>query len=784
MRRIGRYLFAEALGPCATSLLVFTLLLLINLLFEIAELAIRRQVPLAILGKFLVLAMPRILVLTLPMAVLLGILVGVGRLSADGEITALRACGVSFHRMVPPLLLLGVVGTALSGYASLVLVPEANYAQHRLNAEIFFSGDLHRNIQPGVFYQNIPGLLLYAREVEPDVGMRDVVVYQRGDDGIGQLTVARRARLEPVPETGQLRFHLEDGESHRFDPARPDRYERSRFQTQMLLRAPDPAMQDFVRTLRGPLPRNIREMSTPALAAEVTRLETEPPVKRRFGYVPAQIEMHRRFAVPLAAAILSLLGVPLGVVIRRGGRSSGFAIALGVLVAYWLLFSAGENLARSGALRPWVAIWLPNTLFLAVAVVLLAWQSQDRRLPHRWSAAVAGMRQGLVRLAAGIARLAPRRAERRTPAAARRSGGMVFPGRVDRYLSAAYLRSFLLVLACFFLLYVLADLRSLLDDITGHAEATGRTVARYFAFAAPGMLLAALPVASLLATLIALGLLQRHNEITALRAAGISLHRMALPLLVIGALLGALQFVVSDAVVPEAGQTAAALRARIRNIQPASGFAARRWVFGADRRLYYLTAFSPSLGAYQGVSIFQLSPDSSAISERIEARSARFVDDSWLLTDGWVREFTAEGETFRPFQEEHRTFPESPDYLSREVRKPAEMSFAALREAIADLERAGYDVRDLEVARHEKVAMASIPVVLILLGLPFAIRSGGGGALAGIGLAMALVVVYYICLATCRQLGGIGLLPPALAAWSPSTLFGCFGLYRMIASRG
>ena len=435
-------------------------------------------------------------------------------------------------------------------------------------------------------------------------------------------------------------------------------------------------------------------------------------------------------------------------------------------------------------MRPWIAIWLPNGLFLVLALGLLAWQSGDRRIPRSWSSALRGARERFGRSAKRMGRLVPRRLAGRTPSRPRGAGGLLFPGRVDRYLSAAYLRAFLLVLASFYVLYLLADLRSLLDDIAAHPEATGGTVARYLAFAAPAMLLAALPVAALLATLIALGLMQRHNEITALRAAGISLYRLALPLLGIGALLGALQFVIADAVVPEAGQAAAALRARIRNIQPASGFAARRWVFGADRRLYYLTAFSPSLGAYQGVSIFQLSPDSSSIVERIEARSARYVDHKWLLAGGWVRTFSADTETFRTFQEELCGFPESPDYLSREVRKPSEMSFAALREAIADLERAGYDVRDLQVARQEKVAMASVPLVLILLGLPFATRSRGGGALAGIGLAMALVVVYYICLATSRQLGGIGVLPPTLAAWSPSALFACFGVYRMLASRG
>ncbi|MEE9126646.1 MAG: LptF/LptG family permease, partial [Planctomycetota bacterium] len=186
---------------------------------------------------------------------------------------------------------------------------------------------------------------------------------------------------------------------------------------------------------------------------------------------------------------------------------------------------------------------------------------------------------------------------------------------------------------------------------------------------------------------------------------------------------------------------------------------------------------------YRGLSVFQLSPDGLRVEERIEALAAYYEDGEWVMQEGWVRDFRGGKETFRTFQEERFQFPEGPDYFRRGVRPPQQMSFGRLKRYISSLRQAGYDVQALNVALHEKASTAAVPFVLVLLGIPYAFKAGRRGALAGAGLALGLAVIYYIFLATFRQLGAIGLMPPIVAAWSPDVLFSGVGIFQMLSLR-
>jgi len=677
MWRLRKYLFMEVLGPTLMGLGVYTVLLLINLVFKLAEFAIRKQIPVLLLVKFVVLALPRIMVLTVPMAVLLGILIGMGRLSSDGEITALRASGVSYLQILPPMIVLGALGSVVAGFCALVLVPEATYTQHRMNAELLFAADPTRNIQPRVFHQQIRGVLLYADEFNRSGELEDLILVQQERGEAAQMTLASRARLEQDSGTGQLRIFLRDGENHSVDPESPERYQRSRYQEQVVVRPPDASFIDLIETLRGDLPRNLREMKTPDLVRALDLPPDSPdaiPERRR---AQAEVEMHRRFAVPLAALIFAIFGPPLGIVTRRGGRSSGFAISLGVLIVYWLLMTSGENLARSDVIPTALAGWMPNGVLLAVGIGMTAWLAFDQRTPGflRYLTARAPWGRRRSRTPSG----APRRGRRRRTLPVQVRPTLGFLGRLDRYVTGQFLRVMLFVMASFYVVYVLADLRTLLDEITENPNVTVALVARYFAYASPAMIQNGLSLAALLSTLLALGLLERQNEITAMKAAGISLFRISLPVVWIAILLSALQFTLTDTVVPHANQQAAELRARIRDVMPASTFGLRQWVFGQDRRLYNFASYSPASGEYQGISMYRFAPDRLALVERIEAATAHHDGTLWVLRDGWIRNFEGDDVSFEPFEETRMPLPEDPAYFRREVRTPAQMSFAELR---------------------------------------------------------------------------------------------------------
>src|SRR5262245_57840934 len=226
MSRIHRYVFREMLAPTLVGFMAYGLILLMNLSLEAAEMAIRRDLPITLVLQFVVLSLPRIAVLTLPMAILVGVLVGVGRLAADGEIAALRSLGYDDRKLVVSAFALGAGAMVVTWLVFDFAVPKANYAQHQLQAQIFVSSDLNREIQPRVFYEKLEGLLVYADAANPQDGtLERVLLCQKEADGSEEISSAARARIEYLEGRGDLSFHLEDVVSHSWDPASPDAYQ-------------------------------------------------------------------------------------------------------------------------------------------------------------------------------------------------------------------------------------------------------------------------------------------------------------------------------------------------------------------------------------------------------------------------------------------------------------------------------------------------------------------------------------------------------------------------------
>jgi lipopolysaccharide export system permease protein len=156
---VWRYIFKEILSPTILGLLVYVMVFLMNALFELAELAIKKDLPFSTVAHILFFYLPRVLVLTIPMAILLGVLVGVGRLSTDSEVVALRASGVSYWRLLSPALTLGLIGWLLGSYLIIEVEPKANYSRHQIMRELTHSADPRREIKARVFFEELPGIL-------------------------------------------------------------------------------------------------------------------------------------------------------------------------------------------------------------------------------------------------------------------------------------------------------------------------------------------------------------------------------------------------------------------------------------------------------------------------------------------------------------------------------------------------------------------------------------------------------------------------------------------------
>jgi LPS export ABC transporter permease LptG len=370
-------------------------------------------------------------------------------------------------------------------------------------------------------------------------------------------------------------------------------------------------------------------------------------------------------------------------------------------------------------------------------------------------------------------------------------GGAAFSTLIDRYVLRSYLKFVLISGLSIYVIFLVVDFREMIDDVI-RFQIPGSVILRFFKFRTPWVVNQILPVACLVATLLAFGLLTRFNEVTAMKAGGLSLYRIAFPVVGATVLFSVFAFGMEGYVMPFSNQRASQIRDQIRGHPPRSySQPSRRWILGKDGLFYnYRTFTSPKArflplaggGIFQGFSAYRLDPQSFAIRERIFAREAVWSEGTWTLREGWERKFGPEGtmSSFEAFKEKKFPLRETPSRFLGEEQTPDQMNYWQLRSFIDDLKRRGYSVQELSVGLYEKLALPFVSLVMVVLGLPFAFRTGKKGSLYGIGLSIGLVVVYYATFAVMSALGEIGFLPPFLAAWAPNILFAGAGTYMML----
>lgn len=803
MSRIHRYVIKEMLGPTLVGLLAYGLLLLMNLSLEAAEMAIRRDLPLGLVVWFVVLSLPRILVLILPMAVLVGVLVGVGRLASDGEVAALRALGYNERRLVVSAMVLGGAAAAAAWIVYDFAVPQANYAQHQLQAEIFVSSDLNREIQPRAFYEKIPDLLLYADAANPGDGtLEKVLLYQKGADGVEEISTAARARIEYLEGRGDLSFHLEDVISHSWDRSNPDAYQLAHREEESIVRPPDVFTTEMLRSLKDPPPPNLREQSAAQLRRTIDEFRSLPKGFARKRFLnEAKVELHKKFSIPATCLVFALLGLPISLAQRRGGRAWGFLVSLLVIAIQYLLLTAGEQMADRGRVQPSIAMWAGNAAFTAVALVLLVagqrWTWDPTSLLSRFrlnrsrtpapgargTAGESGQGRpaGTVSWAPGAEAGAPHH----RAALPRRTGPFRSVPAIDLYLLKRLGAVTALVVLSLSLLFALFLTIDIIDDLAKN-EQFGSMLLAYVGNSLPNSVtLYVLPVGLCASTLITFALLSRSHELTAIRSAGVGPYRISAVFLAVAAVVTVLSFGALDKVLPATNQRAIQVKDQIRGRSPRSyRQPEKRWIFGSRGDLVTFSNFNRERNELLDLGLLRFKPNSFFVKERFFAERARWGDDGWLLLDGWRRAFDESGESFEPFARLRVDEMDGPSYFAQEWKAPDQMSFAELSSYVSSMERRGEGTLELRVGLYRKTAIPAVGFVMVVISLAFAIRiDPRRGPLFGLGVALLLATVYFFAMQICGKLGEVGVLPPFLAAWSPNLAFSGAGLYLMASSR-
>jgi LPS export ABC transporter permease LptG/LPS export ABC transporter permease LptF len=790
MRILTRYILGEVISHAMIGAAVFTFVLFTRDLGRILELVVRNSAPFPSVAEIFFFTVPVALTYTIPMGVLVGILIGLSRLAADSEITAMRASGLGVWAFLRVISIFVVVAWLLALVNSVYVAPRSLAALGRLEDNLK-SSQVSFEVQPRVFYEGFPKKVLYVQDIKAMAGgalWKGVFVADLTDPSAPSIILAREGLLvSQGPET--LDLHLINGATHETDPKNPDQYQISTFQTTDI-----PISIPATQSSQEHEPKSLAELKFTDLR---TSSSTDPATRRWH-----LIEYNRRLALPSACIVLALVGIPLGLSSKKGGKSSGFVVTILLVFLYYSISLIGVSFARQGRISPAAGVWLADFVFLVGGVFLL-WQSERRPVEltglrtwfgtafrrTRWSSAGRLARATALR-PGGDARLsingsvALRNGESGLPQERRHLFNLHFPTILDDYVLRGFAFYLAMIVASFLMLLLVFTLFELLSDILRN-QISPLTVGEYLLNVVPYFLYSTTPLSMLLAVLVTFGLLQRSNEITAIKASGMSLYRIIVPVLLASTLVAGVLFLSDQLYLPYTNKRQDALRNEIKG-KPAQTYLRpdRKWIFGQHSDIYYYQFFDPDRDVFGGVSVFQFDPHTFQITHRITADRAHWSQNMkrWVYEQGWERSLSGSAiANYHKF--DVATYPElaeAPAYFKKEIKQSSEMSYDELRRYIHDLEQSGFDVVRLRVQLQKKIAYPLITLVMAILAIPFALSAGKRTAIAGVATAIGIGVVYWTISGLFEAMGNLSQLPPAVAAWSPDLVFGFIGGYLIL----
>jgi LPS export ABC transporter permease LptF/LPS export ABC transporter permease LptG len=758
MRVINRYICRELASHALLGLGVFTFVFFVPRLVQLMDLVVRHWNNAGTTLLLVVCALPPVLSFSLPIAVLVGALIGLGRLGADSEIVALNSLGISRRHLLVPIGIFALAGTLLSLGNTVWLVPQSLNELNRLESRLLRS-QTSIDVEPRVFQEEFKNLILYVEDSSASGRRwRGVFLAQTGKGGVSEVTLAKNAILVPRPGSDILQLHLQDGATHTYEPSQPSRYTVATF-----------ASSDLALSLAG-MSHHLSGALSPPRESISQLLST-----RGAGWREARVELQRRFAFPLACLVFALLAVAIGARPGQSGRAMGFVLTLVLLAGYYLVFVIGVGKARQGVLSPWLGVWLANLVWFAVGAALLV--GIDSVRSARWS-------EFFSERLAGLGRRAPHGAEggmARSTAGAQSWRIGRFPSLIDLYALRSFLFYFLLTLVGFVVLMEVFTFFELLNDIATHHASMG-VVTRYFVYLAPLFFYRLAPLAALIGTLATLAVMSKFNEVTAFKASGISLYRVSLPLIVAGLLLAGGLFAMDASILPYTNRTQDALRNRIKGLPAQTYFQPRlRWIFGRGDKIYNYEIYDADHQVFGGLNVFELNAKTFALRRRVFARRARWEPaiHSWVLEQGWVRDFRNEKVVkYQPFTVSSLPeIDEPPSYFQRVALQAYQMNWRQLGRYISQLQHAGFDVSRLSVEWERKFAFPLLAAIIILIGIPFPFLLGTRGAVGGLAAGVGIGIVYWASAALFEAMGAVGQLPPFIAGWAPDAIFFFVGLY-------
>jgi len=353
MKIIDRYLLQQMAGPFLFGVLAFVMLFVsANILFELMDLINTLGIGLWTAGVLFVLRLPGFMVYTFPLATLVAILISFGRLSGDSELIAMHAGGISFRRLVAPLVGAGIFVSLLTAGLNEYIVPACNHTSENI---IRAAAGKSESSRENVFYQDRAGAevsrLVYAERLDLATGELTRPIITWLEDG--------RPAMLTVAEKGQWRgsnWDMIDGANYLLQPERQASWEFDRWTTKFTT-----SPQQIALRSRKPEEMTYRELS----GYIKDLLDKDLPVTQ------LELTLHHKISIPFSCLVFALIAPPLGMRSHRGSSSIGMGIAILIGFGYYVIWNYLAIVAQQGHLSPLWAAWLPNLITGAIGITLI-----------------------------------------------------------------------------------------------------------------------------------------------------------------------------------------------------------------------------------------------------------------------------------------------------------------------------------------------------------------------------------------------------------------------------
>lgn len=842
-----RYIVRELILPFLYTLAIIIFIFMMQLAVQLLRKILYKGLDIGTIIELFLINTAWMVVLAVPMAVLVTTLMSFGRMSADSEILAIKASGQNLFYLMTPVFAASVVLTLSLIFFHNLILPDANHRSASLMSDITRKKPAAL-IEPNILIKDFKNYSMIVSDVKTKTGeLRDIKIFSDIPGEEPSTTVADSGTIQLTKDEKYLQLTLYNGETHNTSKENEKEYYVAKFKKHMIFMPNvDSRLQRTERSYRGDREKSVqmllkdiktfKERKNNALkryqdelgaliasglsydsvsikSNTVSKLEVDSiktfkqwqdafnknqPMALRKLHRHKQlvnrtlqqsrmqnrkinqymVEVHKKFSVSFACIIFILIGVPLGIMARRGGMAVGVTYSIFFFIMYWAFLIGGENLADRLIVPPGLAMWSCNIIIGIFGIILTLRMVRESTFVNYGP---------LIKLWNKIAvKFKPSKPRKRILSNILFRFPAVILNKTTGTLPSYLIRSFLSkMVAVFISLVVIFVVVDYIGNLKLFEVATFSEIVLYYWYYLAWFIGIIAPIGILLASMFAMSSLALHSELTAIKAAGISVRRLTLPMLFLGLCLSVITFYFGEKFLPQANDNRKQLQEEFRaGRREARGFSRKSAFKGLKRDFYY---FGNKKTAYR-FQEFRVEPQQAKevrrekffknkIIERIEAEKLFYNGNrKWSFINGQIK-------TFKNISFSMTTFDTladiiltaTPEEMVARIKSIDCMSYWELKNLLEKAKGRGEKISIYQADLHFKIALPFMNFIVILIGLSITARAGRRGGTVSFGIGLGLVFTYWILSQFILALGKNETISPALAAWAGNIFFFIIG---------